>query len=100
MDRNRKAEGDCGGVASGHGLITTLGPRTNNARHGDSAYGPVVMDRPERNRAGTAWARLRVGEREAVLWLGDREWCGLMDMLGGMRIVCVDPETWVVKWRD
>jgi hypothetical protein len=78
-----------------------LSDKIDNARHGRSPYGPIVMDNPTRDPSGAMWARLRIADAEFVLWVDDdrpAQWWGLIDLPTGTHLARINTKTWVLQW--
>lgn len=86
---------------------TTLGPKTNGARHGTCEAGPIVMDQAVKDPNGSIWARFTINGQEFKAFYGSREgdeygweWFSWIELDGRQWLVTIDPETWVVRFGD
>lgn len=86
---------------------TTLGPKTNGARHGTCEAGPIVMDHAVRDPNGTVWARLTIGSHSFTAFYGSQEgdeygweWFSWIEIDGRQWLVTIDADTWVVRFGD
>lgn len=86
---------------------TTLGPKTNGARHGTCEAGPIVMDQAAKDPNGAIWARLTINCQQFKAFYGSREgdeygweWFAWIELDGRQWLITIDPETWVVRFGD
>lgn len=86
---------------------TTLGPKTNGARHGTCEAGPIVMDQPAKDPNGTVWARLTIGNHSFTAFYGSQEgdeygweWFSWIEVDGRQWLVTIDPKTFVLQFWD
>jgi len=86
---------------------TTLGPKTNGARHGTCEAGPIVMDQAVKDQNGAIWARFTINDQEFKAFYGSREgdeygweWFAWVELDGRQWLITIDADTWVVRFGD